>query len=97
LEKGLLGPTVAAYVLELKFGRHVPYYRQQEMLLVPLKQWLSRPLLCGLMHRTAQALSPLCKLIQARVLASFLVHVDETTVPLVDRELDKTLTAYFWG
>lgn len=97
LEKGVLGPTVAAYVLELKFGRHVPYYRQQEMLLAPLKQWLSRPLLCGLMHRTAQALAPLCELIRARVLASFLVHVDETTVPLIDRESDKTRTAYFWG
>jgi transposase len=97
LEKGLLGPTVAAYVLELKFGRHVPYYRQQEMLLAPLKQWLSRPLLCGLMHRTAQALTPLCELIRARVLASFLVHVDETTMPLLDRESVKTLTAYLWG
>jgi transposase len=97
LEKGLLGPTVAAYVLELKFGRHVPYYRQQEMLLAPLKQWLSRPLLCGLMHRTAQALAPLCELIRARVLASFLIHADETTMPLIDRELNKTLTAYLWG
>ena len=97
LEKGLLGPTVAAYVLELKFGRHVPYYRQQEMLLAPLKQWLSRPLLCGLMHRTAQALAPLCELIRARVLASFLVHADETTRPLIDRELNRTLTAYLWG
>ena len=73
---------MAAYVLELKFGRHVPYYRQQEMLLAPLKQWLSRPLLCGLMHRTAQALAPLCELIRARM-ASFLVHADETTMPLI--------------
>ena len=97
LEKGLLGPTVAAYVLELKFGRHVPYYRQQEMLLAPLKQWLSRPLLCGLMHRTAEALAPLCKLIQDRVLASCLVHVDETTMPLIDRESHTTQTAYLWG
>jgi transposase len=97
LEKGILGPTVAAYVLELKFGRHVPYYRQQEMLLGPLRQWLSRPLLCGLMHRTAQALTPLVELICARVLASFLVHADETTLPLIDREAAKTQTAYLWG
>lgn len=97
LEKGLLGPTVAAFVLELKFGRHMPYYRQQEMLLGPLKQWLSRPLLCGLMYRTAAALVPLVDLIRARVLTSCLVHADETTMPLIDRELHKTQTAYLWG
>lgn len=97
LEKGILGPTVAAYVLELKFGRHMPYYRVQEMLLGPLKQWLSRPLLCGLMHRTAEALVPLVNLIRDRVLASFLVHADETTMPLIDRESHKPLTAYLWG
>ncbi|MGH7269079.1 MAG: IS66 family transposase, partial [Polyangiaceae bacterium] len=97
LEKGILGPTVAAYVMELKFARHVPYYRQQEMLLGPLKHWLSRPLLCGLMHRTVADLYPLWDLIRLRVLASFLIHVDETTLPLLDREYDKTLTAYLWG
>jgi transposase len=97
LEKGILGPTVAAYVVEMKFGRHMPYYRQQEILLVPLKQWLSRPLLCGLMHRTAEAVKPLCDLILARVLASFLVHADETTMPLIDRESEKALIAYLWG
>ena len=97
LEKGILGPSVAAHVLELRFGRHVPYYRQQEMLLVPLKHWLSRPLLCGLMRRTGEALVPLVDLIRARVLASFLVHADETTVRMLDRELDKTRIAYFWG
>lgn len=97
LEKGLLGPSVAAYVLELKFARHVPTYRQQEMLLGPLKQWLSRPLLCGLMQRTAEALALLCELIRQRILASFLVHVDETTVRLLDRNFDKALLAYFWA
>jgi transposase len=97
LEKGLLGPTVAAYVLELRFGRHVPYYRQQEMLLTSLKQWLSRPLLCGLMRRVGEALAPLCDLIRLRVLASFLIHADETTMPLLDRDSNKTLTAYLWG
>jgi transposase len=96
-EKGILGPTVAAHVLELKFGRHVPYYRRQEMLLGSLKQWLSRPLLCGLMHRTGQALKPLVELIRVRVLAGFLVHADETTLPLYDRESHKTLTAWLWG
>jgi transposase len=97
LEKGLLGPSIAAYVLELKYVRHVPLYRQQEMLLGPLKQWLSRPLLCGLMHRTAEALHPLCRLIRQRVLLSFLVHVDESTMRLLDRNFDKALTAYYWA
>ena len=43
LSKGIFGPSVAALVTELKFARHLPLYRQQEMLMGPLRQWVSRP------------------------------------------------------
>jgi transposase len=32
LSKGIFGPSVAALVTELKFARHLPLYRQQEIL-----------------------------------------------------------------
>lgn len=48
LSKGIFGPSVAALVVGMKYARHLPLYRQQEMLLGPLRHWVSRPHLCNL-------------------------------------------------
>jgi transposase len=55
-EKSPFGPSILAWLVTWKFLHHLPVYRQQELLLGPLKRWLSRALLCGLLSRTAQAL-----------------------------------------
>jgi transposase len=67
VEKSPFGPSVLAWLVTWKFLHHLPVYRQQELLLGPLKRWLSRALLCGLLSRTAQALRPLERLIHERV------------------------------
>ena len=56
--KSPFGSSVLAWLVVAKFARHLPVYRHQEILLGPLKLWLSRPLLCGLLRGTAQALRP---------------------------------------
>ena len=58
VEKSPFGPSILAWLVTWKFLHHLPVYRQQELLLGPLKRWLSRALLCGLLARTAQALHP---------------------------------------
>jgi hypothetical protein len=47
---------------------------QQELLLGPMNQWLSRPLLCGLMRRKAVALRPLERLIRLQVLKDAVIN-----------------------
>lgn len=59
LEKGMFGPSIGALLAEWKYARHVPVYRMQDILLAPLGQWASRPLLCGLLRRTAEEMAPL--------------------------------------
>lgn len=49
LGRGILGPSFGALIVEWKYVRHVPLYRMQEILLGPLGQWVSRPLLCGML------------------------------------------------
>jgi transposase len=84
VEKSPFGPSILAWLVTWKFLHHLPVYRQQELLLGPLKRWLSRALLCGLLARTAQTLRPLERLIRQRVLASIVINADETEVRMLN-------------
>jgi transposase len=97
VEKSPFGPSVLAWLVTWKFLHHLPTYRQQELLLGPLKRWLSRALLCGLLGRTAQALRPLERLIHQRVLASIVINVDETEVKMLKPGHGKAITGYLSG
>ena len=97
VEKSPFGPSILAWLVTWKFLHHLPVYRQQELLLGPLKRWLSRALLCGLLGRTAQALRPLERLIRQRVLASVVINADETEVRMLKPGHGKTITGYVTG
>lgn len=97
VEKSPFGPSILARLVTWKFLHHLPVYRQQELLLGPLKRWLSRALLCGLLSRTAQALRPLERLIYQRVLASAVVNADETEVRMLKPGHGKAITGYLSG
>ena len=97
VEKSPFGPSILAWLVTWKFLHHLPVYRQQELLLGPLKRWLSRALLCGLLSRTAQALRPLERLIHQRVLASAVINADETEVRMLKPGHGKAITGYLSG
>ncbi len=97
VEKSPFGPSILAWLVTWKFLHHLPVYRQQELLLGPLKRWLSRALLCGLLGRTAAALRPLERLIRNRVLASVVINADETEVKMLKPGNGKTITGYVTG
>jgi transposase/uncharacterized coiled-coil protein SlyX len=97
VEKSPFGPSILAWLVTWKFLHHLPVYRQQELLLGPLKRWLSRALLCGLLGRTALALRPLERLIRQRVLAGAVVNADETEVRMRKPGHGKTITGYVTG
>jgi transposase len=78
VEKSPFGAGVLAWLVVAKFERHLPVYRHQEMLLGPLKLWLSRTLLCGLLRATAGTLRPLERRIIEHVLQNNVLQVDET-------------------
>jgi transposase/uncharacterized coiled-coil protein SlyX len=97
VEKSPFGPSILAWLVTWKFLHHLPVYRQQELLLGPLKRWLSRALLCGLLGRTAQALRPLERLIHQRVLASVVINADETEVRMLKPGNGKAIKGYLSG
>jgi transposase len=97
IEKSPFGASVLAWITAAKFERHMPLYREQEMLLKPLGMWLSRPLLCNLLKGTARALKPLAVQLLAEILKSCVVQADETPVRFLPGEAGKSRLGYLSG
>jgi len=80
----MAGPTLLAYVLTSKFDDHIPLYRQNEIFArmgadIPdttLVDW------CG---RAMKTLQPLIERIEAEIMASDLLHADDTPIRVLDR------------
>jgi transposase/uncharacterized coiled-coil protein SlyX len=97
LEKSPFGASVLAWIIDAKINRHLPLYRQQEMLLEPLGIWLSRSLLSGLLRDSANVLRPLAEFAWQRILESYVVQADETPFQYLGGEKGKSSTGYLFG
>jgi transposase len=88
IPRSMAGPNLLAYVLTSKFDDHVPLYRQNEIFArmgadIPdttLVDW------CGGAMKT---LAPLIEKIEADVMASDLLHADDTPIRVLDRSAKK--------
>ncbi len=84
----MAGPGLLAWILVSKFDDHVPLYRQNEIFArmgadIPdttLVDW------CG---RAMKTLQPLTDLIEAEIMASDLLHADDTPIRVLDRSRRK--------
>ena len=84
IPRSMAGPGLLAYILTSKFDDHIPLYRQHEIFErmgadIPdttLVDW------CGGAMRT---LAPLIEKIEAEIMASDLLHADDTPIRVLDR------------
>ena len=84
IPRSMAGPNLLAYVLTSKFDDHIPLYRQNEIFArmganIPdttLVDW------CGGAMKT---LAPLIEKIETRIMASDLLHADDTPIRVLDR------------
>lgn len=84
IPRSMAGPGLLAYILTSKFDDHVPLYRQHEIFErmgadIPdttLVDW------CGAAMRT---LTPLIERIEADIMASDVLHADDTPIRVLDR------------
>ncbi len=95
IDKGLPGPGLLAHVVTSKYADHLPLYRQ-ERILERFGVTLSRSTLCDWMARAAGLLRPMYEGMVQAVLASRVVHTDDTPVAVQDPKLDKTRTGRLW-
>lgn len=94
-EEGYLGNSIIASILVNKFCHHLPEYRQIKMY---KEQGVDIPAstMNRVQHMAIDALYPLFYAQMKVVLASRYVHMDETTIPINDRE-NSTRKGYIWS
>jgi transposase len=95
IEKGVPGPGMLAHVAVSKYLDHLPLNRQEKIF---RRQGLriARSTLSDWAAATAAILDPVHKAMVEEVLASKVIHTDDTPVPVLDRALDRTRTGRLW-
>ena len=95
IEKGLAAPGLLAYVIVSKYSDHLPLHRL-ERILERHGIDIARSTMCDWMRDCAELLKPLYNLMVKEVLASKVIHTDDTTVKVLDKTLPQTRTGRFW-
>ena len=83
IEKGLAGAGLLSQVIVSKYGDHCPLYRMEDIFSRHGVK-ISRSTMCDWMAQSAELLKPLYELMKRRVLASTVVHTDDTPVKVQD-------------
>lgn len=95
IDKGLPGPGLLAQVVVSKYHDHLPLHRQ-ERIFERQGFLLNRSTTCAWMAACAELLKPLYALMVARVLASKVIHADDTPVPVLDETRTTTRRGHLW-
>jgi len=95
IEKGLAAPGLLAHVIVSKYADHLPLHRLERIFRRHGID-LARSTLCDWMRQSAEALEPLYDVMVRDVLASKVIHTDDTPVDVQDKSLGKTRTGRFW-
>jgi transposase len=90
------GPGLLAHVLVSKYADHLPLYRQQQIYARDGIE-LERSTLADWVGQTAVLLEPLIEALRVGVLASYVVHGDDTPVPVQAPGTGKTKTGRLWA
>jgi len=96
VDGGIPASGLVAHTLISRFVDHLPYYRIED---VHARAGVHTPrsTLSSWGGAGGAALEPLGDALQRFVLGAPVLHVDETTVPLLDPGRGKTKTAYIWA
>ena len=95
IERGKPGPGLLAHVLVAKYADHLPLYRQSGIYAREGVD-LERSTLADWVGRATALLDPLIEALRKDVLASDVLHGDDTPVPVLAPGLGKTKTGRLW-
>ena len=93
--KGLPGASLLTEILLQKYEHHVPFYRQvREFHHLGLK--ISENTLQGWFKPACELLKPLYEELKKQVLKADYIQVDETTLPVINKQNHKAVKEYLW-
>src|SRR5882757_1250920 len=96
IKGGLPTEAMVAYVLVAKYARHLPLYRQAEMLLAQGLD-IKRAILAFWVGYAAAELQPVYARLREIILTAGKIAVDETIAPVLDPGRGRTKKGYFWA
>lgn len=85
IDKGIPGPGLLAHVVTSKYAEHLPLYRQ-EGILARSGVHISRQTQCEWVAATAALLDPIVAEMKHGLLGSRVIHSDDTSVTVQDRD-----------
>jgi len=93
--KGLPGASLLAEILLQKYEYHVPFYRQiREFHHLGVK--ISENTLNGWFKPVCELLKPLYEELKTEILQTDYIQVDETILPVIDKESHQAKKEYLW-
>lgn len=93
--KGLPGASLLAEILLQKYEYHVPFYRQiREFHHLGVK--IPENTLNGWFKPVCELLKPLYEVLKTEILETDYIQVDETTLPVIDKESHQARKEYLW-
>jgi transposase len=95
IEKGLPGPGLCAHTVLSKFGDHQPLYRQEDIH-SRLGMTIRRSTLCGWLAALAELSWPLVMRMKHLLLASAVIHTDDTKIKMLDPGRGIARECKFW-
>jgi transposase len=95
IEKGLLGPGFLAHLITERFGNHLPYYRLEGKYRSEGLE-LARSVLCVSMARCAELLEPIAEELKREILASPVIHTDDTPVTIAQSGKGRSRQGRVW-
>ncbi len=95
IEKGRPGPGVLAHVITSKYCDHLPLYRLEQIF---DRQGLNIPrsTQCNWIRDSAVLLEALVLEMKAQILASDVIHTDDTYIPVQDKNRTQVRKGYLW-
>jgi transposase len=95
IEKGLPGPGLCAHTVLSKFGDHQPLYRQEDIH-SRLGMTIRRSTLCGWLVALAELSFPLVMRMKHLLLASAVIHTDDTKIKMLQPGQGIARECKFW-
>ena len=95
ISKSYATADLLEYFITGKYIDHLPVYRMLEI----LKRsgvTISDSTVYGWLSTVSSLLDPLYEAVVKRVLSSQYVHIDESTIPVIDKEKKKAAKSYLW-
>lgn len=95
IEKGLPGSGLLAHVVTSKYADHLPLHRLENI----FKRHgypIARSTMCDWIDVCAALLAPIVMRMWELVMQSWVLHTDDTTVPIQDRELERVRKGRLW-